>query len=225
MLPDIHFIPSNHRRCSLSLYALLCPYWGELLWSGSAPIYFSISLTLYITWPLCHLIDHLTFWSHDFHYCSYCLLSHSPLSTLLGDAYCSTPLLFLFTIVSPYCLDPYCSLGSIVRPFRMLSQVAALVVYKLYLYHRRGPKPNLIYQSKCYCFHQTCVPLSSFTSYLFGLSYDPLRLSLPILSSLQDVCLRSTLQGITVITKGASPLWSSASPDPPCTSHLKAIGP
>ena len=181
------------------------------------PFYFLISPYLFSHVTLCHMVHHLTChltfitWLP---YCSDCLIVHSPLSTLIGDAYCSTS----------YCLGSYCSPGSIVRPLRMLSQVAASVVYKPCLYCRGGLKPDLVYQSKCCCSYQIHVPLSSFTSFLFGSSQGPLRLFLQTPSSPQDVRL-GTLQGTTVITKGASPLWLSASPDNPCMSHLKAIGP
>jgi len=45
----------------------------------------------------------------------------------------------------PYCLDPYCSLGSIVCLHRTLSQVAASVVYKLACIVERGLKPDLVF--------------------------------------------------------------------------------
>ena len=149
--------------------------------------------------------------SPDFHhmitpYCSDCFIVHSPLSASLGDTYCSTHYCSPSPLFPPYCLGPHCSLGPIVHPFRTLSQVAASVVYKPCLYHRRGLKPDLVYQSKCCCSHQTCVPLSSFTSYPFGSSQGHLRLYLLTLSSLQDICLKTPLQGTIVITKGVSPL-------------------
>jgi len=191
------------------------------------PFCFLFPSPLFSHMTLCHKVRHLTCHltlSHD------CLLFwlvivHNPLSTLLGDTYCSTLIVPLSPLFCPYCLGPYSSLGPIVHPFWMLSQVAASVVYKPCLYRRRGLKPDLVYQSKCCCSHQTCVLLSSSISSLFGSSQDPLRLSLQTLSSLQDVCLGIPLQSTTIITKGVSPLWLSALPDPPCMLHLKAIRP
>jgi len=177
---------------------------------------------------LCHMVHHLTCHLNFITWLSYCsnhLIVRSPLSALIGNAYCSTSYCSPFTIVLILLSWPHCSPETIVCPFRMLSQVAASVVYKPCLYRRRGLKPDLVYQSKCCCSHQTCVPSSSSISYLFGSSQDPLRLSLQTPSSPQDISLGIPLQGTTIITKGVSPLWLSVSPDPPCMSHLKAIGP
>jgi len=146
--------------------------------------------------------------SHDFHhmtilYCSYLLLSCSLLSTLLGD------IIVLPTIILPSPLSPLIVLLPIVLQDPLfislgrLVMVAASVVYKLYLYHRRGLKPDLVYLSKYCCFHQ---PLYMPTSCLFGSSQGPLRLSLQTSSSLQDIHLGKPLQGTTIIIKGASPL-------------------
>ena len=135
---------------------------------------------------------------------AYCLTAHCPpyMGTLLSLGLLSYFPLFSFTIVFvpivPRALLSV-SLGRLVR-------VAASVVYKPSLYCRRGLKPNLVYQSKCCCSYQTCVPSSLPTSYLFGSSQDPLRLSLQTLSSPQDIHLGTSPQGTTVITKGASPL-------------------
>jgi len=175
---------------------------------------------------VCHLTCHLTFTTWP-PYCSDHLIVHKPIVCLVRGRLLFHPLIVLPSpLFCPYCLSLYCPLRPIVHPFRMLSQVAALVVYKPCLYCRRGLKPDLVYQSKCCCFHQlSCVPSSLSISYLFGSSQDPLRLSLQTPSSPQDIRLGNPLQGTTVITKGVSPLWLSASPDPPCMSHLKAIGP
>jgi len=143
-----------------------------------------------------HLTGHLT------------SLSHDHVIVLTGSLfYCLSRLLFTFPIVLALLfLTPLFS-KSIVRLLRTLSQVAASVVYKLACIVERGLKPDLVFLSKCCCFHQlSCVPSSSPISFLFGSSQSPLRLSLPISSSLQDVRLETPLQGTTVITKGASPL-------------------
>jgi len=135
---------------------------------------------------------------------AYCLTAHCPpyMGTLLSLGLLSYFPLFSFTIVFvpivPRALLSV-SLGRLVR-------VAASVVYKPSLYCRRGLKPNLVYQSKCCCSYQTCVPLSSSISSSFGSSQGLLRLSLQTPFLLQDVCLGIPLQGTTVITKGASPL-------------------
>jgi len=118
-------VASSPQAIHLALY---------LLHSGSAPILFSIYPYLFMSHDLlCHLIshltlvtwldDHLTSLSHDLPYCSYHLLSCSPLSTIYGDTYCSTSYCSLFTIVPtllswpPIVLqDPlFTSLGCLVR--------------------------------------------------------------------------------------------------------------
>jgi len=156
---------------------------------------------------LCHMVHHLTChltfttWPP---YCSDHLIVHKPIVHLVRGCLLFHPFIVLPSpLFCPYCLSLYCPLRPIVRPFRTLSQVAASVVYKPCLYHRRGLKPDLVYQSKCCCFHQlSCVPSSSSISYLFGSSQDPLRLSLQTPSSPQDVHLGNPLQGTTIITKG-----------------------
>jgi len=192
------------------------------------PFIFLFPPYLFSHMTLCHMVHHLTCHLTFITWPSYCsdrLIVHSPLSVSLGDAYCSASYCSLSPLFPLIVLVPHCSLGPIVRPFRMLSQVAASVVYKPCLYRRGGLKPDLVYQSKCCCSYQTCVPLSFSISSPFGSSQGLLRLSLQTPLLLQDVCLGTPLQGTTIITKGASPLWFSMSPDNPCTLHLKAIGP
>ena len=199
------------------------------------PFFFFFSLPFFSHMTLCYLISHLTLvtWpddhltplSHDLPYCSYRLLFYSPLSTIYGDPIVSGPIVsspivpLAIVLVSIVPRAPlFISLGHLVM-------VAASVVYKPSLYCRRGLKPDLVYQSKCCCSHQTCV-LSPFSISLpFGLSQGPLRLSLQTPSSPQDVPLGKPLQSTTIVIKDASPLWSSVSLDHPCTLHLKAIGP
>jgi len=87
--------------------------------------------------------------------------------------------------------------------------VAASVVYKPSLYHRRGLKPDLVFQSKCCCSPNPSCVLPSFPSIssLFRSSQDPLRLSLVTLPFSQDIHLVELhLEAPTIVTKGASPL-------------------
>jgi len=189
-----------------------------MLWSSSAPILFSIFLTFFSHMTLCHLISHLTlvtwpddyltFQSHDHPYCSHFLLSYSPLSAIYGDLIVSGPIVLLPIVLSCYCLCLHCPRALLFISLGHLVMVAASVVYKPSLYHRRGLKPDLVSQSKCCCSYQSCV-LPSFLSIssLFGLSQDPLKLSLVTLPFSQDICLVELhLKAPPVVTKGASPL-------------------
>jgi len=82
--------------------------------------------------------------SHDLPHCSYCLLSHSLLSTIYGDSIVSGPLSYL-PLFSPVIvfvsIVPKALLFVLLRHLVM---VAASVVYKPSLYCRRGLKPDLV---------------------------------------------------------------------------------
>ena len=137
-------------------------------------------------YPPFYFFSTLPFQSHD-------LTSHGPSPDLSPDFHHMTTIIVLTVHCSivlptycsrsplslPHCSWPHCSPKAIVRLLRTLSQVAASGVYKLACIIERGLKPDLVFLSKCCCFHQlNCVPSSSPTSFLFGSSQSPLRLFL-----------------------------------------------
>ena len=137
---------------------------------------------------------------------SYCLTAHCLpyMGTLLSLGLLSYSPLFslviVFTPIVPRALL-FVSLGHLVM-------VAASVVYKFSLYHRRGLKPDLVFQSKYCCSPNPSCVLLSFPSILplFGSSQDPLRLSLVIPPFSQDIHLVELhLKAPLIVTKGASP--------------------
>jgi len=135
---------------------------------------------------------------------SYCLAAHCLpyMGTLLSLGPLSHSSLFSLVIV-------FVPIVLRVPLFRHLVMVAASVVYKPCLYCRRGLKPDLVFQSKCCCSSNLSYVRPSFPSIssLFGLSQDPLRLSLVTLPFSQDICLVELhLKAPPIVTKGASPL-------------------
>ena len=129
--------------------------WSNVLWSSSAPTLFSFSLPFtshnLLSPDLSPDPCHLTEWSSDlsYHmttfYCShpYCLVAYClpSMETLLslGLLFCLSLFCFaiVFVLIVPRALL-FILLGHLVM-------VAASVVYKLCLYHRRGLKPDLVF--------------------------------------------------------------------------------
>jgi len=111
-------------------------------------------LTFFSHMTLCHLIshltlvtwpdDHLTFQPHDHSYHSHLLLSYSPLSAIYGDLIVSGSIVLLPIVLSCCCLVSIVPRALLFVSLGHLVMVAALVVYKPSLYHKRGLKPDLV---------------------------------------------------------------------------------
>jgi len=139
-----------------------CPHFIFLL-----PYFFSSHVTSSVTLP-----SHVTYvtWSVTWSV-TWPFITWPPYCSNRSLFYCLDRLLFTFSIVPVLLsLTPLFS-KAIVRLLRMLSQVAASVVYKLACIIERGLKPDLVFQSKCCCSSKPffCVPLPSI-SFPFGSS-------------------------------------------------------